>query len=236
MDIGDIGSTDDTAVICHTNRPATGANSGGDWFGPSGIVVGGLTIGTDNVPGFIRSRGPMMVQLLRNTATDPPSGIPSEGIFHCEVEDDTGTLQTVYVGVYNSGGGSYHQDTCCVCSYYSLSLPFLGDITISDGVTLTVDSDLNGASPQLTLTCISTGGPSTTVTWTRDSEMLTGSTVLNDATTAQYTHTLTVTGRLGGLYTCTVSNDKPSEAMANIAIKGAYGLWNAYALYRYLFT
>ena len=29
---------------------------------------------------------------------------------------------------------------------------------------LTVDSDLNGESPQFTLTCISTGGPATTVT------------------------------------------------------------------------
>ena len=107
MDISDIGSTDDTALICHTNRRASRANSGGDWVGPSGVAVGGLTIGTDNVPGFKRNRDPMIVRLLRNTATDPPSGIPSEGIFHCEVEDDTGTQQTVYVGVYNSGGGMH---------------------------------------------------------------------------------------------------------------------------------
>ena len=36
-----------------------------------------------------------------------------------------------------------------------------------------VNSDLNGASPQFTLTCISTGGPATTVTWTRNSELVT---------------------------------------------------------------
>ena len=91
---------------------------------------------------------------------------------------------------------------------------------LSDDVVFHMDSDLNGASPQFTLTCISTGGPATTVTWTRDSEMLTGSTVLNDAETAQYTHTLIVTGRLGGLYTCTVSNDKPSEDSAQLNIQG----------------
>ena len=96
----------------------------------------------------------------------------------------------------------------------------LGAITISGVVTLTAGSDLNGASPQFTLTCISTGGPATTVTWTRDSGMLTGSTVLNDAETAQYTHTLTVTGRLGGLYTCTVANDKPSEDSAQLNVQG----------------
>jgi len=34
--------------------------------------------------------------------------------------------------------------------------------------------------------------------------------------TAQYTHTLTVTGRLGGQYQCTVSNNKPSQDSASI--------------------
>ena len=89
---------------------------------------------------------------------------------------------------------------------------------------LTVDSDLNGASPQFTLICISTGGPATTVTWTRDSGEVVGDTetVLNDPVTAQYTHTLTVTGRLVGLYTCTVTNDKPSTASANINIESTY--------------
>ena len=89
-------------------------------------------------------------------------------------------------------------------------------------MTLTVDSDLNGASPQFTLTCISTGGPATTVTWTRDSATAMGDavTVFNDVTTAQYTHTLTVTGRLGGLYQCTVENGKPSMASATFTVQG----------------
>ena len=99
-------------------------------------------------------------------------------------------------------------------------LSFAGDVTIPDGMTLTVDSDLNGASPQFTLTCISTGGPGTTVTWTRDSATAMGDavTVFNDVATATYTHTLTVTGRLGGLYQCTVSNSKPSSAVASLII------------------
>ena len=89
---------------------------------------------------------------------------------------------------------------------------------------LTVDSDLNGASPQFTLTCISTGGPATTVTWTRDYGEVVGdtNTVLNNRVTARYTHTLTATGRLGGLYTCTVANNKPSTASANITVQGIH--------------
>ena len=88
----------------------------------------------------------------------------------------------------------------------------LGDISIPDGVTLSMN----------TLTCISTGGPATTVTWTRDSVTITEgtATVLNDPATAQYTHTLTITS--GGLYTCTVSNDKPSTASATITVQGTY--------------
>ena len=88
----------------------------------------------------------------------------------------------------------------------------LGDITIPDGATLSMN----------TLTCISIGGPATTVTWTRGSVTITEGTetVLNDPVTALYTHTLTVTERLGGLYTCTVANNKPSTASANINVQG----------------
>ena len=91
---------------------------------------------------------------------------------------------------------------------------------ISGGMIFTVDSDLNGDSPQFTLTCISTGGPATTVTWTRDSVTVTEGTetVLDNRITSQYTHTLTVTERLGGLYRCTVANNKPSQAIAAITI------------------
>ena len=90
-------------------------------------------------------------------------------------------------------------------------------------MTVTVDSDLNGESPQFTLTSISTGGPATTVAWTRDSETVPGGmTVLDNATTAQYTHTLTVTGRLGGQYQLTVSNNKPSTATASFIAQGEW--------------
>ena len=93
----------------------------------------------------------------------------------------------------------------CQCN----SLSFTGDVTISE--ELTVNSDLNGL---FTLTCISTGGPATTVTWTRDNvDVSGGNTVLTDPVMAKYTHTLTVTA--GGEYTCTVTNGKPSTAMSD---------------------
>ena len=84
---------------------------------------------------------------------------------------------------------------CCMTNL------IVGDISISGDVTF----DPN----QMTLTCISTGGPATTVTWTRDSTTVTEGTetVLNDPVTAQYTHTLTVIA--AGVYTCTVSTNLP---------------------------
>ncbi|CAI8055357.1 Protein sidekick-2, partial [Geodia barretti] len=96
VDISDIGSTDNTALQCITNRlpPAGSPNSGGDWFAPDKTRVDGTA-----VPGFTRTRGPMVVRLKRNTATDPAA----EGIYHCEVMDNTETEQRVYVGIYNGG-------------------------------------------------------------------------------------------------------------------------------------
>ena len=106
---------------------------------------------------------------------------------------------------------------CVLCI---TSPPPSSDIAVSEDTFLSVNSDLNGPTPQFTLSCVSTGGPATTVTWTRDSVTFTRGTetVLVDPVTAQYTHTLTVSGRPEGLYTCTVSNSKPSEDSAQLNI------------------
>ena len=90
---------------------------------------------------------------------------------------------------------------------------------ISGDITLSIESE---PSPQFTLTCISTGGPATNVTWTRDAVTVAEGTetVLDNRVTAQYTHTLTVTGSLVGIYTCTVSNKKPSNDSADFTVQG----------------
>ena len=103
--ISDIGTAgDDTALLCITNRPPpTGSShSGGHWLAPDGTVVHHTN---NDVPGFKRNRDPMVVRLYRNTATGPPA----EGIYQCQIQDDTDMLQTVNVGLYNNGGG------VCVC-------------------------------------------------------------------------------------------------------------------------
>ena len=88
-----------------------------------------------------------------------------------------------------------------------------------------ISGDLTYDSDQLTLTCISTGGPATTVSWTRDNVDITGEqneTVLNDPVTARYTHTLNIS--TARVYTCTVANKKPSSASARITVTGMYSM------------
>lgn len=82
--------------------------------------------------------------------------------------------------------------------------------------------DIDGGSVQFKLICISIGEPATTVTWTREGVTITegNQSQLDDPVTSTYTHTLSVTGRLGGLYTCTVANNKPSMANTTYKVKG----------------
>ena len=72
------------------------------------------------------------------------------------------------------------------------------------------------------LTCISTGGPATTVTWTRDPPPAVGliDTDLVDGVTGASNNTLLVTGRMEGLYTCTVSNRVSTESSASLTVAG----------------
>ena len=95
---------------------------------------------------------------------------------------------------------------------------YSGHIQLSGGVNFTLVS-----GNQFTLTCISTGGPATTVTWTRYSYIFTEGTetVLDDPVTAQYTHTLTVTSwGWEESYTCTVTNKVPSGSSAELSVNG----------------
>ena len=89
-------------------------------------------------------------------------------------------------------------------------------VAVSNVILFTLKTD-----SIFTLTCISTGGPATTVTWTRDSVNVTEATVTHyNTSTYEYAHTLTVTEKLEGLYTCTVANNKPSNDATLITVQG----------------
>ena len=106
-----------------------------------------------------------------------------------------------------------------------LPLPPSGQVTIPGEITFWLDTDPATDPPVFTLTCTSTGGPATTVSWRRDGTMLSDDSTysitsqVTDTETATYTHTLTVTGRLEGEYQCSVSNTRALSSRS-LAIAG----------------
>ena len=87
---------------------------------------------------------------------------------------------------------------------------------IANPLEFSLTSAVTADPPVFILTCVSTGGPATTVTWTRDGAAVTGVTsqTVIDMMTATYNNTLTVTGRLPGMYNCRVENDRGFDAEA----------------------
>ena len=208
----DVNGGSDT-VQCHTDldsccRAEQGSHRG-DWYFPNGERLpfpGGSPI--------IEFRTAQRVDLRRTN----PSAMGPTGIYRCEIptDDSPDIREIIHLGLYTSDGGKViMMFTIGENSVGSIRYSNVGEITIV-GDEVTFDSD------QLTLTCNSTGGPATTVTWTRDSTTVPTGTqrVLNDEQMARYTHTLTVT--TGGVYTCTVENNKPSSDSATIILGGIY--------------
>ena len=103
---------------------------------------------------------------------------------------------------------------------YFVILSSSGAVTsVASPLQFTLQTTASADPPVFTLTCVSTGGPATIVTWTRD-----GNNVPYDATheltqtvTDQfnivYSNVLTVTGSESGIYTCSVTNDRTASPL-----------------------
>ena len=94
--ISDIGSENNAALLCHTDRPppSDDDNSGGNWFASDSDET---RVDGNDVPGFSRNRGPMVVRLKRT------SGSPMVGIYKCAIKHSKSDYsQKVHVGLYNN--------------------------------------------------------------------------------------------------------------------------------------
>ena len=98
VNISDIG-TDDSALLCHTTHPGIHEPEG-HWFAPDGTRVF-----VDDVPGFKRSRGPMVVRLNKHSGTDQP-----EGIYKCTIKREDSKFKRIFVGLYFTAG------MCSLCT------------------------------------------------------------------------------------------------------------------------
>ena len=98
-----------------------------------------------------------------------------------------------------------------------------GGPSIQGTIQFQLTSEADAATPVFTLTCTSTGGPATTVSWQRDGVVVSGGTTeLTDTVTATYTSTLTVTGRETGSYSCVVANSRSSATSQMLLLQGMY--------------
>ena len=96
---------------------------------------------------------------------------------------------------------------------------------LTNSLQLTSISPQNSANITFSLTCNSSGGPVQSVEWMRDGFPLdnTGPLVLTSASTAFYTNTLDVSGRLPGTYACQI-RDSNNQILSSVdtAINGRF--------------
>ena len=100
---------------------------------------------------------------------------------------------------------------------------FTGVVEITGPLQFYLQTTPTADLPVFTLTCVSTGGPATIVTWTRDGAAATGVTsqTVVDQLAITYHNTLTVTGREPGNYTCSVANVRTAPpATASLTVAG----------------
>jgi len=119
------------------------------------------------------------------------------GIFHCDIPDVSGTTQSFYVGIYDMNTGT----------------PTVTTLVYNEATR--------------SLTCTSTGGPATTVTWRKDGTVITlnatyqQTQVVTNATTGTYETVLTTAQSVTdifGTYSCTVENDRGTSAAINATV------------------
>ena len=101
VNITDIG-TDSAALICTTTYTPCcySGNSATQWYFPNGAQVQNLGLSPPSMTfSRTRSRSPGAVRLNRN------SGATTTGVFHCDIPDGSGDLQSLYVGIYTATTG-----------------------------------------------------------------------------------------------------------------------------------
>ena len=108
---GNVDTTADTSstVICHTDLTTCCRGAGSNWYFPNGNVLPGAGIRNENRQYPIAQRKLNQLVRLQRGPTGTISDI-LDGIYRCDIEtvamnsDDNTARETVYVGVYGSGG------------------------------------------------------------------------------------------------------------------------------------
>ena len=236
VDLENIGITDqlsDASLQCTTNKTdcchlAYNTVRFGWWYYPNGTEV------TNNNFDLYRHRGRSVAYLNRRKGG-------MGGIYRCKITDRHGVNLTWFVGLYAGQEGNklspcsqfVVQIKVGWCPRPGCKVPDLNKIWIcmfcfwlgTPSVTsLTFDRESR------TLTCTSTGGPATTVTWSRDGVVITlnatyqQTQTIVDTVEGTYETVLTIDtsvswSNIVGTYNCTVENAR-GESSGTVVVSG----------------
>ena len=99
--ITDVG-TGSAALLCTTTNTSccSSGNPATQWYFPNGTQVPNLGSSPPSMTfSRTRSTSPAAVRLNRNPEAT------TTGVFQCDIPDDSGDLQSIYVGIYNATTG-----------------------------------------------------------------------------------------------------------------------------------
>ena len=111
--ITDIG-TASAALLCTTTNSGccSSGNPTTQWYFPTGSQVPNRGVPPPSMTfSRTRSTSPGTVLLHRN------SGATTTGVFHCDILDASGDIQSLYVGIYTATTG----ESCTFCMTYFLT-------------------------------------------------------------------------------------------------------------------
>ena len=128
-DVNDTSST----VICHTDLTTCcrgyDGGDGGDWYFPDGGPLPRAGIRNENQQHPIAQRKLNQLVRLQRGPTSATGTVP-DGIYRCAIETvhnaDNTARETVYVGVYGSGGNTQYMFVLIythACFVYTLFIP-----------------------------------------------------------------------------------------------------------------
>lgn len=218
--------TPDNTTCCSSVE--SGGAPLGHWYYPNQTEVPPESTGWQ----FYITRGPGVVSLHRNTG-----GV--SGIYHCDIPDQSGVNQTLYVGLYiaaESSGKLTHtinQQWYTIISSFTLSC--LGRIELQNALNFQLLTELTHDPPVFNLTCTTTGGPPTTVSWTRNrmTVLYNSSFVFSRTVThfvdATYTNRLTITGRYPGEYSITTLNENTDQYLTSLPVSSTFQVAGKFA-------
>ena len=125
VNLSRVGEEGSHSVRCHTDLSTccTGIHRG-DWISPDSEE--GLALSSDTSAGIYQVQGPQRVILRRRNNADMLSGIYRCDIPTIAVHDDDGisVRESVYVGLYATGGNCHSNNNRYVLGYVILLLHF----------------------------------------------------------------------------------------------------------------